>query len=346
MKKIIAYALVIAMTRTFLVQVPCTTQISKLPIIKTLSPKNVQAAQENISIILNKNLLTFSGTQPVHDSAYNNTFVPAKTLLENMGFQTEWNNSTKTATFKKEGMVITAQVGSYAIIVNGSQKSTGTKIQIINGTLMLSSKHISEIPGVYVSQNTNNLNILDTSTQTTPTPPSPGRPEVEDIILDGYVINKVNVGNGIVLCKGDTREVVESLLGKPDRDTLNNDYGIDNGSENHNLWYDDLGIVIRYNNNGLLSHVNLESPKLSFMGYRPGDPFSLDQQLRSYEKWNPGFGYAWPDIVAYYHEMYKRDSLPDTSLPSISYCVQGNTGLTNEPRPTSIGYVYIDFYYH
>lgn len=101
MKKIIAYALVIAMTITFLVQIPCTTQISKLPIIKTLSPKNVQAAQENISIILNKNLLTFSGTQPIHDSAYNNTFVPAKTLLENMGFQTEWNNSTKTATFKK-----------------------------------------------------------------------------------------------------------------------------------------------------------------------------------------------------------------------------------------------------
>lgn len=354
MKKTIAYASAMAIaTATFLGQAPeaWMSQISEVPILSMFSPEVIQAAEGNVSIVLNGNHLVFSGTQPQLVSG--SVLVPARGVFENMGFQAQWDDTTKTSTLRKEGMTIVSQLGASYFTVNGSQKSLDVPVQIIDGTLMLPLRAISEATGAQVNWDANTFTAsINTNAQAstqqpaTPVQPSPGRPEVEDIIFDGYVINKVNVGNGVTLCKGDTREIVESLLGKPDRDTLNNDYGIDNGLENHNFWYDDLDLVIRYNNNGLLSYVNLESPKLSFMGYRPGDPFSLDQQLRSYEKWNSGFGYAWPDIVAYYNEMYKRDSLPDTSLPSISYCVQGNTGLTNEPRPTSIGCVYIDFYYH
>lgn len=343
MRKTIAYASAMAVaTATFLGQVPNVwmSQISEVPILSVFSPDTVQAAQRNISIVLNGNHLAFSNAQP--QLVNGSVLVPARGVFENMGFQAQWDNTTKTSTLKKEGMTIVSQLGASYFTVNGNQKSLDVPVQIIDGTLMLPLRAISEATGAQVDWDANTFTAsINTNAQasiqqpSTLAQPSPGRPEVEDIIFDGYVINKVDVGNGVTLCKGDTREVVESLLGKPDRDTLDNDYGIDNGPENHNLFYDDLDLCIRYNNNGLLSYVNLKSPELSFMGYRPGEPFSLDQQLRSYEKWNSGFGYAYPDITLG----------KDSASLMISYCVQGNTSLTNEPRPTSIGCVYIDFYY-
>ena len=343
MRKTIAYASAMAVaTATFLGQVPNVwmSQISEVPILSVFSPDTVQAAQRNISIVLNGNHLAFSNAQP--QLVNGSVLVPARGVFENMGFQAQWDDTTKTSTLRKEGMTIVSQLGASYFTVNGNQKSLDVPVQIIDGTLMLPLRAISEATGAQVDWDANTFTAsINTNAQasiqqpSTLAQPSPGRPEVEDIIFDGYVINKVDVGNGVTLCKGDTREVVESLLGKPDRDTLDNDYGIDNGPENHNLFYDDLDLCIRYNNNGLLSYVNLKSPELSFMGYRPGEPFSLDQQLRSYEKWNSGFGYAYPDITLG----------KDSASLMISYCVQGNTSLTNEPRPTSIGCVYIDFYY-
>ena len=352
MKKTVTYASAMAIaTASIFGQTPNVwmSKISEVPIISVFSPEIVQAAQ-NVSIVLNGNHLVFSGAQP--QLVNGSVLVPARGVFENMGFQAQWDDSTKTSTLRKEGMTIVSQLGASYFTVNGSQKSLDVPVQIIDGTLMLPLRAISEATGAQVNWDANtftasiNTNAQASAQPTTPVQPSPGRPEVEDIIFDGYVINKVNVGNGVTLCKGDTREIVESLLGKPDRDVLNNDYGIDNGPENHNLWYDDLNLCILYTNDGLLKDIGLQNPEHSFMGYKVGDPFSLDQQLRSYEEWNPGFGYAWPDIMAYYREMYKRDSLPDTYLTSINYTIGGNTTYTNEPKPTSVGAIFIRFYYH
>lgn len=352
MRKTIAYASAMAVaTATFLGQVPNVwmSQISEVPILSVFSPDTVQAAQRNISIVLNGNHLAFSNAQP--QLVNGSVLVPARGVFENMGFQAQWDDTTKTSTLRKEGMTIVSQLGASYFTVNGNQKSLDVPVQIIDGTLMLPLRAISEATGAQVDWDANTFTAsINTNAQasiqqpSTLAQPSPGRPEVEDIIFDGYVINKVDVGNGVTLCKGDTREVVESLLGKPDRDTLNNDYGIDNGLENHYFWYDDLGIYINYNNNGLLKGIALKSPKLSFMGYKPGDSYSLEQQLRSYEKWNSGFGYAWPNVLGCYKEPYEHG---ETVLykRSIDYQVLGNTDLTNEPKPTSIGLVFITFYY-
>lgn len=344
MRKTIAYASAMAVaTATFLGQVPNVwmSQISEVPILSVFSPDTVQAAQRNISIVLNGNHLAFSNAQP--QLVNGSVLVPARGVFENMGFQAQWDDTTKTSTLKKEGMTIVSQLGASYFTVNGNQKSLDVPVQIIDGTLMLPLRAISEATGAQVDWDANTFTAsINTNAQastqqpSTPTQPSPGRPEVEDIIFDGYVINKVDVGNGVTLCKGDTREVVESLLGKPDRDTLNNDYGIDNGLENHYFWYDNLSLYLQYNNNGLLSGIALKSPKTSYMGHRPGEAFSLDQQLRSYEEWNPGYGYAYPDIVL----------SGETQISHrINYELPGNTSLTNEPKPTSIGLVFITFYY-
>ncbi len=352
MRKTIAYASAMAVaTATFLGQVPNVwmSQISEVPILSVFSPDTVQAAQRNISIVLNGNTLVFTGAQP--QMVNNSVLVPARGVFQNMGFQAEWDDATKTSTLKKDGFTIVSKLGASYFTVNGNQKPLDVQVQIIDGTLMLPLRAISEATGAQVDWDANTFTAsINTNAQasiqqpSTLAQPSPGRPEVEDIIFDGYVINKVDVGNGVTLCKGDTREVVESLLGKPDRDTLNNDYGIDNGLENHYFWYDDLGIYINYNNNGLLKGIALKSPKLSFMGYKPGDSYSLEQQLRSYEEWNSGFGYAWSNVLGCYKEPYEHG---ETVLykRSIDYQVLGNTSLTNEPKPTSVGLVYVNFYY-
>ncbi len=344
MRKTIACASAMAIaTATFLGQTPNVwmSRVSEVPILSVFSPEVVQAAERNVSIILNGNHLVFSNAQP--QLVNGSVLVPARGVFENMGFQAQWDNTTKTSTLKKEGMTIVSQLGASYFTVNGNQKSLDVPVQIIDGTLMLPLRAISEATGAQVDWDANTFTAsINTNAQAstqqpaTPVQPSPGRPEVEDIIFDGYVINKVNVGNGVTLCKGDTREVVESLLGKPDRDTSNNPYHDDKSKlEERNFWYDDLGIYINYNKNGLLHCISLLNSNYSFMGYKVGDSYSLDQQLRSYEKWNPGFGYAWPNI-----------SLgKDSASLMISYQIYGNTSLTNEPKPTSVSDISIYFYY-
>lgn len=344
MRKTIAYASAMAVaTATFLGQVPNVwmSQISEVPILSVFSPDTVQAAQRNISIVLNGNTLVFTGAQP--QMVNNSVLVPARGVFQSMGFQAEWNDATKTSTLKKDGFTIVSKLGASYFTVNGNQKPLDVQVQIIDGTLMLPLRAISEATGAQVNWDANTSTVtINTNGQSTPaqpqvTPaqPSPGRLEVEDIVFDGYVINKVNVGNGVTLCKGDTREVVESLLGKPDRDTLNNQSNAYGGLKDHNFWYDDLNLYIRYNNEGLLYSITLKNSNHSFMGYKIGDPFSLDQELRSYEQWNSGLGYAWPDI---------KLSDKNQATFMIGYYICGNTTLTNEPKPTSIMAIDIHFY--
>lgn len=344
MRKTIACASAMAIaTATFLGQTPNVwmSRISEVPILSVFSPEVVQAAERNVSIILNGNHLVFSNAQP--QLVNGSVLVPARGVFENMGFQAQWDNTTKTSTLKKEGMTIVSQLGASYFTVNGNQKSLDVPVQIIDGTLMLPLRAISEATGAQVDWDANTFTAsINTNAQastqqpSTPAQPSPGRPEVEDIIFDGYVINKVDVGNGVTLCKGDTREVVESLLGKPDRDTSNNPYHDDKSKlEERRFMYDNLHLGILYTKDGLLTGVALGNSDASFMGYKVGDPFSLDQELRSYEKWNPGYGYAYPDITLG----------KDSASLMISYNILGNTSLTNEPKPTSIGYISIKFYY-
>lgn len=353
MRKTIACASAMAIaTATFLGQTPNVwmSRVSEVPILSVFSPEVVQAAERNVSIILNGNHLVFSNAQP--QLVNGSVLVPARGVFENMGFQAQWDNTTKTSTLKKEGMTIVSQLGASYFTVNGNQKSLDVPVQIIDGTLMLPLRAISEATGAQVDWDANTFTAsINTNAQastqqpSTPAQPSPGRPEVEDIIFDGYVINKVDVGNGVTLCKGDTREVVESLLGKPDRDTSMNPYHDDKSKlEERKFMYDDLKLSIVYTKDGLLSKIGLSNPEHSFMGYKPGDPYSLDQQLRSYEEWNSGFGYAWSNVLGCYKEPYEHG---ETVLykRSIDYQVLGNTSLTNEPKPTSVGWISVKFYY-
>ena len=350
MKKTIANATALALvTATFLGQTPNVwiSQTKDVPILDIFSPEIAQAAQGNVSVNLNGNLLAFSGVQP--QLVDGRVLVPVRGVFESMGFDVSWDNSSKTTTLKKEGLTITSQVDMNYMTVNGTQKSLDVKAQIINGNLMLPLRAISEATGAQVnwdsststvSINTNGSSTISTSSAQKE--PSPGRPEVEDIYFDGYVINKVKLSNGVVLCKGDTKEIVESLLGEPIKEELDNPYGIDKGLKNHKFTYNP-DIVIYYTNEGRLSSVFLDKPGDSFMGYRIGDPFSLDQELRSYEYWGSGYGYVWPDLRGEYKEKVIAPSGAVLDQTQIEYVLYGNATYTNEPKPTNIRTIEVVF---
>ena len=353
MKKTIANATALALvTATFLGQTPNVwiSQTKDVPILDIFSPEIAQAAQGNVSVNLNGNLLAFSGVQP--QLVDGRVLVPVRGVFESMGFDVSWDNSSKTTTLKKEGLTITSQVDMNYMTVNGTQKSLDVKAQIINGNLMLPLRAISEATGAQVnwdsststvSINTNGSSAISTSSAQKE--PSPGRPEVEDIYFDGYVINKVKLSNGVVLYKGDTKEIVESLLGEPDRDTCRNPYRTDDKYilEERNFWYDNMNLTLVYTNEGRLSSVSLRDSGDSFMGYTIGDPFSLDQELRSYEKWNPGYGYAWPDLRGAYKEKVIAPSGAVLDQTQIEYVLYGNATYTNEPKPTNIRTIQVVF---
>ena len=300
-----------------------------------------------MSVNLNGNLLAFSGVQP--QLVDGRVLVPVRGVFESMGFDVSWDNSSKTTTLKKQGLTITSQVDMNYMTVNGTQKSLDVKAQIINGNLMLPLRAISEATGAQVnwdsststvSINTNGSSAISTSSAQKE--PSPGRPEVEDIYFDGYVINKVKLSNGVVLCKGDTKEIVESLLGEPIKEELDNPYGIDEGLKNHKFTYNP-DIVIYYTNEGRLSSVFLDKPGDSFIGYRIGDPFSLDQELRSYEYWGSGYGYVWPDLRGAYKEKVIAPSGAVLDRTQIEYVLYGNATYTNESKPTNIRTIEVVF---
>ena len=351
MKKTIANATALALvTATFLGQTPNVwiSQTKDVPILDIFSPEIAQAAQGNVSVNLNGNLLAFSGVQP--QLVDGRVLVPVRGVFESMGFDVSWDNSSKTTTLKKEGLTITSQVDMNYMTVNGTQKPLDVKAQIINGNLMLPLRAISEATGAQVnwdsststvSINTNGSSTISTSSAQKKEP-SPGRPEVEDIYFDGYVINKVKLSNGVVLCKGDTKEIVESLLGEPIKEELDNPYGIDKGLKNHKFTYNP-DIVIYYTNEGRLSSVFLDKPGDSFMGYTIGDPFSLAQELRSYEYWGSGFGYVWPDLRGAYKEEVIAPSGAVLDQIQVEYVLYGNATYTNEPKPTNIRTIEVVF---
>ena len=197
MKKTIANATALALvTATFLGQTPNVwiSQTKDVPILDIFSPEIAQAAQGNVSVNLNGNLLAFSGVQP--QLVDGRVLVPVRGVFESMGFDVSWDNSSKTTTLKKEGLTITSQVDMNYMTVNGTQKSLDVKAQIINGNLMLPLRAISEATGAQVnwdsststvSINTNGSSTISTSSAQKKEP-SPGRPEVEDIYFDGYVL--------------------------------------------------------------------------------------------------------------------------------------------------------------
>ena len=104
-----------------------------------------------------------------------------------------------------------------------------------------------------------------------------------------------------------------------------------------------MNLTLVYTNEGRLSSVSLRDSGDSFMGYTIGDPFSLDQELRSYEYWGSGYGYIWPRVRGAYKEEVIAPSGAVLDQTQIEYVLYGNATYTNEPKPTNIRTIEVVF---
>ena len=379
MKKTIANATALALvTATFLGQTPNVwiSQTKDVPILDIFSPEIAQAAQGNVSVYLNGEKVNFPNAQPNRYSIIyyssipqitpdvtgtGSLLIPIRELVEPLGYTIEWDASTKATTVRKgDFAVVFNPYGKYGDRVvpyrNGVRQDTGPNSSsysqdcyIIDNTLMVKPEVFVKLTGAtYEWDGNTNTFHFTLKIPSLSEAQIPGRPDVEDIYFDGYVINKVKFSNGVVLCKGDTKEIVESLLGEPDRDTCNNPYKKDDKYilEERNFWYDNMNLTLVYTNEGRLSSVFLRGSGDSFMGYTMGDPFSLDQELRPYERWNSGLGYVWPDLRGAYKEEVSTSYGAILDKTQIEYSIYGNTQYTNEPKPTYIDGISVDFYYY
>lgn len=72
------------------------------------------------------------------------TLVPVRPLFESLGATVSWNESTMTATAKKENTVISITIGSKTALVNGKPKTLDVAAQTINSRSMVPARFIAE----------------------------------------------------------------------------------------------------------------------------------------------------------------------------------------------------------
>lgn len=80
----------------------------------------------------------------------NRTLVPMRIVMEQYGCSVSWEQSTKTATITKDGIIVQVPIGASYIIVNGTQVVNDAPAQIIDGKTYLPIRAVLEAVGASV----------------------------------------------------------------------------------------------------------------------------------------------------------------------------------------------------
>ncbi len=102
------------------------------------------AADNTITIIVDTKAVDCSlyGQEPV--IVEGRTLVPLRAVFEALGATVAWDDQTKTITSTKGAMVVTLQVGSTTLSVNGAVKMLDVPAQIMNGRTMVPVRAVAE----------------------------------------------------------------------------------------------------------------------------------------------------------------------------------------------------------
>ncbi len=102
-----------------------------------------------------------------------------------------------------------------------------------------------------------------------------------NIIVGKYVINKLNLGNGIVLSLGDDKQKIISLIDEPSRIHRNISNEIPQIIYNTDIvacyYYDEFKVILAIDTWSLLNSIIIRNPNISYMGFKIGDCIKLDK---------------------------------------------------------------------
>jgi len=111
--------------------------------IGALTPETARAANEPpIGIFLNGQKIE-SDVPPYIIPKANVTMVPLSVISKNLGANVSWSQSTKTATIRHEGLVLSMTIGQKYAIVGGQRVELETSVQAIGGRVMVPLRFVS-----------------------------------------------------------------------------------------------------------------------------------------------------------------------------------------------------------
>lgn len=102
-----------------------------------------------ISVNLDGELVEFAGQEPV--IVEGRTLIPLRGVFEQLGYDISWDNSTKTAQFKKGDTDVKVTADAKEFNVNGENVELDVPAQIINGSMMLPLRAVGEATGLEVN---------------------------------------------------------------------------------------------------------------------------------------------------------------------------------------------------
>ena len=108
----------------------------------------------NISVNLNGENIEFSNQAPV--IVEGRTLIPLRGVFEKLGYEINWDNETKTATFTKEILQLKVTVNSNSFTINDSSVNLDVPAQIVNGSMMLPLRAVGEATGLKVNWDNEN----------------------------------------------------------------------------------------------------------------------------------------------------------------------------------------------
>ncbi len=100
------------------------------------------------SVALNGNTLVLDQSAVIIDGR---VMVPVRAILEAMGLTLDWNDTTRTITATKEGMVIVMSIDNKVTYVNGEANVLDVPPQIINDRTLVPVRFVSESVGAEVT---------------------------------------------------------------------------------------------------------------------------------------------------------------------------------------------------
>ena len=135
--------------------------------IMTAMAVNAAGAEQKLKVDLNGEEVVFSGTQPV--IVKGRTLIPLRGLFEKMGYTIGWEPATKTATLIKGSSIISMRDGHKALQVNQNSTMLDVPAQIINNSMMIPLRAISEATGAFVNWDANTKTVhIGTITKSLP----------------------------------------------------------------------------------------------------------------------------------------------------------------------------------
>jgi hypothetical protein len=107
-----------------------------------------------IPIYVNNEVVEFPDQKPYADKN-NRTLVPVRFVTEALGAEVTWNNDTKTATIKKDGISVDVTIGKKTIVITDAKgkkttKTMDTEAVTTGGRTMVPVRFVAEALGAYV----------------------------------------------------------------------------------------------------------------------------------------------------------------------------------------------------